>query len=511
MVQVSRIFLSHSSVNNSEAIAVEKWLSRQNPRLANEIFLDISAATGIYISQRWREALNHAAARCEGVVCLLSKDWERSEWCRWEYTYALQLGKRVFCARLEPDCGAELSEWQQCDLFGDGPKTAIDIGDGDPILLSTHGLNLLVESIRRSGIGADAFEWPIDDSDRAPYRGWQPFEPEDAGIFCGRDAQIVRAMDAVRSMRQARTKQWFVILGPSGSGKSSFLRAGLIPRLQRDDREFLVLPIVRPELDVLRGANGLARSLYSARVAKDLPQPPLADIEAACAGATEKVRCLLLELQAKAQSQFLGLGENESAPTIVLPLDQAEELLSPEGMEPAERFLQLTGELTGGLDMIVAATIRSDRFSGLQTHPQLKQTGIELFGELRPMPPENYREVIKEPAERVTADGRPLDIAPDLVERLLADVKDGGDALPLLALTLSRMYEKHSASKVLTLTQYTEMGGLRRVVQIVIDGILNEDPATTTQSTTAVAERLHPMACNGERRRPNDAASGPLE
>ena len=72
-------------------------------------------------------------------------------------------------------------------------------------------------------------------------------------------------MDALRSMRKAKTKQWFVILGPSGTGKSSFLRAGLIPRMQRDDREFLVLDIVRPEGDVLGGANGLAAAiLFSA-------------------------------------------------------------------------------------------------------------------------------------------------------------------------------------------------------------------------------------------------------
>ena len=88
--------------------------------------------------------------------------------------------------------------------------------------------------------------------------------------------------------------------------------------------------------------------------------------------------------------------------------------------------------------MIVAATIRSDRFGGLQTHPELADAGTELFGELRPMPSERYEQVITEPAERVTADGRPLRFAPDLVDQLLADCKEGGDTLPLLALTLSR-------------------------------------------------------------------------
>ena len=50
-----------------------------------------------------------------------------------------------------------------------------------------------------------------------------------------------------------------MVLGPSGSGKSSFLRAGLIPRLQREDRRFVVLGIMRPERNALTGQHGLGR------------------------------------------------------------------------------------------------------------------------------------------------------------------------------------------------------------------------------------------------------------
>jgi ABC-type polar amino acid transport system ATPase subunit len=57
-----------------------------------------------------------------------------------------------------------------------------------------------------------------------------------------------------------------VVLGPSGSGKSSFLRAGLIPRLQqREDRRFLVLGVMRPQRNVLTGEHGLAAAIDSAR------------------------------------------------------------------------------------------------------------------------------------------------------------------------------------------------------------------------------------------------------
>jgi ribose 1,5-bisphosphokinase PhnN len=56
-----------------------------------------------------------------------------------------------------------------------------------------------------------------------------------------------------------------VVLGPSGSGKSSFLRAGLIPRLQREDRRFVVLGVARPERNALTGQGGLATAIHDAR------------------------------------------------------------------------------------------------------------------------------------------------------------------------------------------------------------------------------------------------------
>ena len=69
-------------------------------------------------------------------------------------------------------------------------------------------------------------------------------------------------LDVLRGIRTSGVESLFVILGPSGSGKSSFLRAGLLPRLRRDDRRFLPLPIVRPERAVLTGELGLAHAIY---------------------------------------------------------------------------------------------------------------------------------------------------------------------------------------------------------------------------------------------------------
>ena len=385
--------------NNREAIALKRWLAEQNPRLANEIFLDLDPDAGIRTGERWAEALRRANARCEAVVCLLSKEWESRVECLTEYRTAETLNKRVFCARLEPDTGSKTSAWQWCDLFGDGPTTRIDIGDGDPVGFATRGLYRLRDGIRGAGIGADTFVWPVDEPDRAPYRGWAPFDPVDAGIFFGRDAQIVRALDAVRGMRKAQTKRWLVILGPSGSGKSSFLRAGLVPRLQRDDREFLVLGMVRPERDALTGANGLAKAIAAAFRDRRLTGPPLGDIKAACLGPPAQLRDILLQLRDAAHGQLLDRDPAAPAPTVVLPLDQAEELLTAEAARHAERFLELLRDLVvgapgDGLDMMVAATIRSDHYERLQTRPELADVDTEVFAELKPMPSEQFKEVI---------------------------------------------------------------------------------------------------------------------
>ena len=73
---MSRVFLSHSSRDNRQAVAVKAWLIEHEPGLAEEIFLDLDPHTGIRPGERWKEALQQANSRCEAVICLLSKHWE---------------------------------------------------------------------------------------------------------------------------------------------------------------------------------------------------------------------------------------------------------------------------------------------------------------------------------------------------------------------------------------------------------------------------------------------------
>ncbi|MGO9925219.1 MAG: WD40 repeat domain-containing protein, partial [Mycobacterium sp.] len=284
---------------------------------------------------------------------------------------------------------------------------------------------------------------------------------------------------------------------------------GLIPRLRRDDRRFLVLGLVRPEHNSLTGDHGLAAAIHSARVSLGLSSPPLGDIKSACVDDPDWVCELLVELRTAAAKRLAeiepdetirlnsrpqdgpapesGAGEPPSeaddaamAPTLVLPLDQAEELFSADAGPQAGRFLTLIARLldrinADELGMIVVATIRTDRFEAMQNHPALDGIGTELFDELKPMPATQFKEVITGPAVRTSEGGQRLSIAPDLVNQLIADSATGADTLPLLALTLARLYADYASTGELTLAHYEATGGMRRVVNNRIEEVLSSD------------------------------------
>jgi hypothetical protein len=200
-----RVFLSYSRKDSRQARALKQWSGEKEPALAHRIYLDVDEVTGIKLGTRWKEELKRECAQCEAVICLLSRNWGSSAECRAEYRTAENLDKLIFCARLEPTEGSEFTgEWQRCDLFGEGPVTEVDVGVGTPVVFATAGLNQLRRDVRAASVGVDNFAWPPkNDPSRAPYRGCYPFEVIDAGVFFGRDGQIVRALDRLRGMRKS--------------------------------------------------------------------------------------------------------------------------------------------------------------------------------------------------------------------------------------------------------------------------------------------------------------------
>ncbi|MGY2116594.1 nSTAND1 domain-containing NTPase [Nocardia gipuzkoensis] len=499
---VSRIFLSHSSRDNVEAIALRQWLIQQRPELAGEVFLDIDPAAGIGGGVRWKEALRQANSRCEAVICLVSRHWQDSHECRTEYRTAETLGKQILVARLEPVEGDITREWQRCDLFGDGPTTTITVDPGGgrgPVRFQEAGLARLLAGLAPAGIGAEHFPWPPPSQpDRAPYRGWEPFEAVDAAVFFGRDTQILRGRDRLVAMRAAGVQSVFAILGPSGAGKSSYLRAGLLPRLARDDRHFTMMNVLRPAREALTGPTGLAVAIHATRALVGLREPSRGQISLALPDRPRQVRVWLQEIQQAAAARILD-APPDAAPTLILPIDQAEELFGPDASEQGQQLLGLLAELLATPDdglprlgLIVVACMRTDRYEAWQTAPQLAGIDTVVFDDLGPLPQAMFKDVITGPAARQTHAGTRLEVRPDLVDRLLADCTEGADTLPMLALTLSRLYQDYGDTGLLTLDHYTAIGGVGQAVRREIEHILGSDPAQRRQQLALLRSAFIP-------------------
>ena len=226
---VSRIFLSHSSTNNAEAVALRDWLADNGWR--DEIFLDLDPQRGIAAGERWERKLHEAANRCEAVLFLVSKAWLGSVWCRKELNLAHSLNKRLFGVLIEDlpvrALPADLAgSWQIMRLATGRDhvvrRAVLPITHEEAhVHFSAEGLARLKHGLQEAGLDAKYFAWPpVNDPDRPPYRGLRPLEAEDAGIFFGRDGPIIEALDRLRGLREATPPRLLVILGASGAGKS---------------------------------------------------------------------------------------------------------------------------------------------------------------------------------------------------------------------------------------------------------------------------------------------------
>jgi formylglycine-generating enzyme required for sulfatase activity len=480
---VSRIFLSHSSTDNAQAVALRDWLVSNGWK--DEIFLDLDPQRGIAAGERWERALNEAANRCEAVLFLVSKAWLGSGWCRKEFELAHHLNKRLFGVLIEDLPVGELPEeltgtWQIVRLAAGRDHIVFRVvlpvtQEEAHVTFSMEGLQRLKHGLEEAGLDARYFAWPPqNDPNRPPYRGLRPLEAEDAGVFFGRAAPTVEVLDRLRGLRDTTPPRLLVILGASGAGKSSFLRAGLFPRLKRDDRNFLPLPIVRPERASINGDAGLVPALEEALRSAGIAATR-AKLRVAVEGGAAMLRPLLQLLTDKATVQASDGSGTPTSPTLILAIDQGEELFIAEGQEEAQALLALLRDLVvqDAPAVIVVIAIRSDSYAHVQEAKLLEGIRKVPF-DLGSMPKGSYAEVIKGPARRLEGTHRPLQIEDGLIDALLADIEAGGakDALPLLAFTLERLYVEHGGDGDLTLDEYQSLGGITGSIEAGVERAL---------------------------------------
>ncbi|WP_298826556.1 caspase family protein [uncultured Piscinibacter sp.] len=255
----------------------------------------------------------------------------------------------------------------------------------------------------------------------SPYKGLDSFNEADQHLFYGRDRVVAdlrqRALDAQQRL--------LVVAGPSGTGKSSVIKAGLLPELRKAGLE--ILPVMRP------GAQ------------------PLAALERALEGATR--------------------------PSVLL-IDQYEEVVTrcgnaAERREFDERLYHLLEQ--GDKVQRLILTVRSDFEPQLNTG-MLARHWARGRCSVPPFSPEELREVVVMPTLQASMIFEP----PELVDTIVGEVVQSPGALPLLSYALSELFRAYQASgredRALTRADFDRLGGVMGALRTRADALHDELP-----------------------------------
>ena len=324
--------------------------------------------------------------------------------------------------------------------------------------------------------------WPID-TKGSPFRGLAAFGAKHAPVFFGRSRDITKAVDALKDAA-ATGSPFLLLVGASGSGKSSLALAGLAPRL--------TAPGVVPSVDIWRVAvmrpgeheggpvAALAARLFDSAsdFEDECPLAALPEMAASDYATPAELAKLLAhadESCAKPVVKALDrIGEEESQKSgydrpvradLLIVVDQLDELFAGEVNDAErERFAKLLAQLVATGRVWVIATLRADLYERFLKQPELlamKSKGATY--DLAPPGATEIDEIIRGPAiasglvyETDAKTGERLD------DRLIGDV-DRPDMLPLLQFTLNFLFEQRVTDgdeTKLTLKAYDALGGL---------------------------------------------------
>lgn len=262
---------------------------------------------------------------------------------------------------------------------------------------------------------------PLDES-KNPYRGLESFEEEHSHLFFGRQALTEKLYEFVSN--QSLT----VVLGASGTGKSSLVKAGLIPCL-RSQQQWQILATMRPGESPVKALNKiLSRESLTASLADQSQLYP--------------------------QSKLL------------LVIDQIEELITLcQDEQERQKFLNILAQAVAQYsdNFRLVLTLRSD------FEPQLRNSALQAYWQsarfiVPAMTREELRSCIEEPASKRVMYFEPH----NLVDTLIDEVAQMPGALPLLSFTLSELYLKYLKAvrqgkrnnRAITQADYEQLGGV---------------------------------------------------
>jgi WD40 repeat protein len=321
-------------------------------------------------------------------------------------------------------------------------------GDLSGAITIGHGYTAEQVSVLLTQITSTFQPKPFDG--RCPYKGLDVFEEEDAELFFGRERLVE---DLVNRVKESRT---VFITGPSGSGKSSLVRAGLIHALKNGaikNSERWLYETMKPGREPIKDL-----ALAFSR----LKSPELSNYFLAHKNESNILNeCAESVLSGRKDQRF------------VLFIDQFEETFTQiNGEEERIAFINMlahAGTVENGR-VIVLFAMRSDFVSNCATYPSLNEMLSQEFRQIGAMQPEELVSAIALPARHVG-----LPIEDELIARIINDMKGEPGALPLMQFALKDLFDSQQEKGgviALTLEDYLKHGGIHKSLERHADASL---------------------------------------
>jgi len=430
----------------SYAQADEPFVTRLKQDLESRELRLLSDQAREFPASERQEAVRKALQEAQALVLIASPQTSTSPTVQEELSLAEQYG----C----PVCVLWIAGKRRQDVLPplQTAVRALDLIDARPSRYE-RALDALLTMLRTlpppSFRDADTLVLEPTFEPRNPYKGLRAFRYEDAHDFFGRERLVDALVDALeqhlaRAERQAAAR-FLAIVGPSGSGKSSVVLAGLLPRLHLDElpgsSRWVYLPPMVPgkhPLEALAATLGHAlreRSLLSIR--EDLEEK-----------SGRGLHVLATQLRAP------------TASTVVLVVDQCEELFTQTTDEwERQHFIKLlvTASTEPGGALLLILTLRGDFYDRPMYYPALGSLIEQQSKSVYPMNRQELRAAIEKPA--TLADVQ-VTFEEHVIGNLLAEVQEQPGALPLLQFVLEQLFERRQGHRF-TLSAYHEMGGVK--------------------------------------------------